>query len=194
MVMIQRDGQHVDIAQMYYIQAGDGPILIGLSKAPDKTVIGMQQHHYENLHLLADRPGEVSDLKRLMIVLRPHHIRCGWYSPSPEVLDYVHDRLQIPAVARTGGRKLNRETALEVFRAAHSSSMSYRTIGMTYGIGPLSVGKIARGEVYADLFVREPAPDAAMTPPGWRGLSYYVSEARLGAPKYRMTKGKRGWK
>ena len=124
--------------------------------------------------------------------LRVHHIRNGWHAPSPEVLDAVEGRLPTGPAPRTGGRKLTDAETLEVFRMAHGMSISYAVIGARFDVSAITVGKIARGQTRPRLFWRE----AADAMPGYPGseTDFYISEAREGAPKYRMRDGKRGTK
>lgn len=197
MVLTNINGQAVDKPHIYFIQAASGPILIGSSRAPTSTIIMMQNLHHEILRLMTHRPGDSKDVSKLCASLRAHHIRGGWYAPSPEVLEYVEGKpVAVGPAVRGGGRKLTREETVEVFRLAHGTSLTHAAIALRYGVAPLAVGRIARGEVHVTgpgaLFKREAADDVPGAPPGWSGRGYYVSEVSESATKYRMTRGKRG--
>lgn len=190
MVITVIKDQVIDIEHICFIRAGDGPIYITHSREPRGVVLHMQAAHWEPLNLLSHRPGGREDVLKTAAALEVHHIRNGWFAPSPEVLDHVAGvGVMAAEVPRRGGRRLSPALALEIFRMCHETSTAYRDIGRRFGVGTLSVGKVARAEVYAGprgVLRREDAP-------GEPGV-YYVREARDSAPRYRMYHGRRGTK
>ena len=200
MVFHQVDGINVDKVHLYFIQAGNGPILLGLSMLPSSTALSIQKDHYDEIKVYTSRPGDLADLNAARAFLAPHLIRGAWYAPSPEVMAYADGVVPAGLAPKLGGRKLTKEQAIEVFRLAHTTSQTYAAIGNKFGVTPISVGRIARGHVYPALFWRVGVgpddmtrPDGVAMPPVCKD-DFYVSEARPDAPRYRMTPGKRGTK
>lgn len=188
------DDKYIDITEIYFIQAGDGPIFIGCSKSKEQAIIHMQPFCWTDLRCIESREGNGDLLASIHTALSGHRIRGQWFAPSPEVLAVARGDIHV-AETHAGGRRLTEAKALEVFRMVHETGLSYRTIGEFHGITRLSVGKIARGQAYPHLFKREDVP-----PGGWRmngalrvstDGEYLISENRLGTPKYRITEGKR---
>lgn len=184
----------LDLEHIFFIRSGaegeGGAIYIGCSRAPERSLMAMQAHGPHGLHLLAHRVGLLSDMNKVRAALAMHHIRNGWFSPSPDVMTFVNGAPwdALPR-APQGGRRLTQTQALEVFRLAHAAGLAYRVIGANYGISTVSVGQIARGAVYGALFRREPVPAGSRVwghpgAPVSREGDYYVSENREGAPKY----------
>ena len=201
MVITLEDGQAVDKQHIYFICAMSGPILVGISRDPKATLAAYEIMHHETLELMASRKGDRAELQSIRVELAHHHIRSDWFAPSPEVLEYVAGRR--PGTGPRGGvlgRKLSEREVLEVFRLAHDSPHGYAAIGARYGVGVVSVSRIARGHVYKHLFKREAAPEepvqAGLTAAALADLErvFYISEDRHGAPRYRLVEGKRGRK
>lgn len=195
MVIVVDGNKRVDIKHIYYIQAEQGPILIGVSRAPKALMASLQIANYQTLNLLASRPGEEADLRATRDMLAPHNIRGDWFSPSPEVLEHADGRAVVAAGdgarPHKGGPRLTEAEVLDAFRLCHDSPMTQYTIGLRYGISTVSVGKIARGAVYKHLFRVTPVEGMVNGVPLTAG-DFYVSENRTEAPRYRMTPGKRG--
>lgn len=184
--------QHPVIPQLYFgriVNDPRSPIKIGASTTPKGDMIRLALSHYHPLEVIRAKPCEWGELNLARVKLEPHHIRNGWYRPSPEVLDYIEAGWlpgdETARNTRKRGRKLEKEEVLEIFRQAHESSLSYDVIGAAFNVGAVMVGRIARGQAHAELFDRT-APDS-------KG-EYYVSEAREDAARYRMTVGVRGAK
>lgn len=94
----------------------------------------------------------------------------------------VYNPSRSPEDARGGGKKLNFETAIVIFRAAHAPGARYREIGSRFGVTSQTVANIASGKSFAFLFGYEEIEGTG---------DYWIWEAATGKPRYRMTKGRR---
>lgn len=201
MVNTQSSLHILDLEHIYFIQAAKGPIYVDCSQDPERSLFALQSTSYEELRLLSHRACSAKDTRAIRAGLALHHIRNGWYAPSPDVWSFVNGE-QIDPLPRVpqGGRKLTQQEAVQVFRLCHESGMAYRVIGARYGISSVSVGQIARGAVYRGLFKREAIPPGTRLPGAGRGApltregDYYVSEMPAESPKYFVGHKRRGAK
>ena len=71
---------------VYFIQAGVGPIKIGLTVNPEVRLSGLQTANSEVLRLVAAQLGG----RRLEMdyhnQFKAHHIRGEWFTPHPDIL------------------------------------------------------------------------------------------------------------
>lgn len=185
MVMIMEGGHLVDKYYLFYIQAGNSAVFLGGSMSPSATLLKLQEVHFLELTLLTERVADPDEVQKTREALGAHHIARGWFAPSPEVMEYARGHLVVGdldvRVARgrkgKGGRKLDEEAALEIFRLYHVEKLEQRFIAARYGVSMAAVGLIARGESYSGLFRRVAAGDNLG---GW-----YVSlAADPAAPRY----------
>lgn len=176
--------QVIEVPKISVYRAGNGPFYICITRAPLSRTFHIQDGNPEVVRLVKVWPGTVGDIQAIRHALRPHHILGCWYAASPEVVELVErEGRALAAAPRTGGRRLTRDEVIEVYRAAHETPVAHELIGARYGVSRLSVGKIARGQVYPEIFERT-APEADGT--------YYVRERdNTLAPRYRFRLGKR---
>ncbi len=77
---------------IYFIQAGnDGPIKIGKAQSPEARRRELQTGNHEKLNLIKEIPGDVERENSIHNDLRSHRYRGEWFSPTPEVLDYIDE-------------------------------------------------------------------------------------------------------
>lgn len=78
-----------DNATVYFIQAADGAIKIGSSHNPTARMAALQGAHGSPLKMLATEPGGRARELQLHAVFRDFRRSGEWFSPSPEILDYL---------------------------------------------------------------------------------------------------------
>ena len=163
MVMTLKDGQLIDLTHIYFIQAEDGPILIGCSLEPLATHAAVQECHFCALKMAQNYPGTARMIQLLREKLAVHHINRGWYAPSPDVLEYAYGPARVvddsvPGVRprrkgkAIGGKKLGRAEALEAYRLYYETRLEQRLIAARYAVSQSAVARVIRGESYGDLF------------------------------------------
>jgi hypothetical protein len=78
------------MSDIYFIQAGSGPIKIGCASYPRRRLKELQCASHEKLKLLATIPGGDRTMEaELHRLLRPHQIRREWFKPVPAVMKVV---------------------------------------------------------------------------------------------------------
>jgi hypothetical protein len=76
---------------LYFIQEGqDGPIKIGFTDENiNRRLTQLQTGNPKKLVCLGTRAGGEQDELNLHCLFAAHHIRGEWFSPAPELLDYI---------------------------------------------------------------------------------------------------------
>lgn len=77
---------------VYFIQAGDGPIKIGVATDTKRRLAMLQCGNHEPLTLLAATPGGANVEAALHYRFREHRQRGEWFAPHPDLLTEI-DRL-----------------------------------------------------------------------------------------------------
>jgi hypothetical protein len=89
-------------SRVYFIEAHDGPIKIGVAQNPMNRLRSLQTGHPFELQLLGTIPGNATDEKRLHHRFSKYHLRGEWFSEDikPLVLWLIaRERERIDALA-----------------------------------------------------------------------------------------------
>ena len=92
---------------VYFIQAGDdGSVKIGISADPERRLELLQGAHYEELVLLAYRPGTLAMEKRLHSKFAAWRIRGEWFeADAPGLREEIDAALDVEdSIIWNGGR------------------------------------------------------------------------------------------
>lgn len=166
-----------------FVQRGtDGPIRILYTPSAPGYARNLMNPMLADVHLIGQRRNRRGLLQRLREMFKASYISHDCYAPTPALLEFIAagDTLPLP---RSRKRRLNIREALEIFRACHEGTEGDGAIGARYGISPVSVGAVARGQTHAGLFRRREDPADKRY--------YFVSEAIDGAKEYRLMYGRR---
>jgi hypothetical protein len=86
---------------VYFVQAADGPVKIGISKNPPARMVKMQADNHSPLTLLAVTPGGVAEEQAFHLRFAASRLHGEWFSPAPELLALVRSFGQCPVVTLT---------------------------------------------------------------------------------------------
>ena len=71
---------------VYFIQAANGFIKIGVAVRPEKRFSALQTGHAQKLHFLGAIPGDAADEREWHSRFLRFHVRGEWFRPEPELL------------------------------------------------------------------------------------------------------------
>ncbi len=101
---------------VYFIQAdGDGPVRIGSSRDPHKTLDSLQGMNHRPITLLAALPIGGTTAEELHLRFHAHRMHSLWFHPAAPVMEYI--------------RSLGRDIARAVGSEAIMSALSRTSIG-----------------------------------------------------------------
>jgi hypothetical protein len=85
-------------SMVYFVQAESGPIKIGVSVKTLDRLSALQGGSHERLRLMAYIDGGTRELETaLHRRFRAHRISGEWFSPAPELLDFIRAHARITA-------------------------------------------------------------------------------------------------
>lgn len=73
--------------QVYFIGGPSGPIKIGISKNPKRRLHGLQTTSPYHLKILATKPGDIEEERRLHSKFAHLRLKGEWFQRSQEILD-----------------------------------------------------------------------------------------------------------
>lgn len=82
---------------IYFVQAGKGPIKIGISLNPIRRLVKMGADNHERLTLLAVMLGDMAAEQGLHKAFSAANVRGEWFNPTPEILEYIRTHARSPA-------------------------------------------------------------------------------------------------
>jgi hypothetical protein len=97
------------VTHIYFVQRGDGPIKIGITKNLAGRLAALGTASHEPLHLLASVPGNSNAERHFHSTLAKYRIKGEWFRPCAEVLRLIEQVRNIgAAILRTGAHRWTR--------------------------------------------------------------------------------------
>ena len=127
--------------KVYFIQAGKGPIKIGTSSNPRKSMVNLQSSNASEIVLLATIPGGVKEARELHERFAELRLRGEWFIPADDLLSYIGN-----INAAEGGAGGDSTAVSMMKRFLMENNISQALFARQHKISEATVSRIFRGE------------------------------------------------